>query len=215
MNQRTAGAPKRSVGILAYGSLSSDPGQEIRPLISRKVTGVKTPFAVEFARKSRTRGGAPTLVPVSTGGASVKATILVLEDHVSEVEATDMIWRRETRQIGSGKRYAAPTSPGKNTVLVRRREDFEGLDVVLYAEISVNMPDPSPRKLAKLAIRSAESEAGRQRKDGIAYLISVKKNSIETPLMPEYEREILRLTGTATLAQAYEKLTGQEVRGLA
>jgi hypothetical protein len=215
VNQRTAGAPKRSVGILAYGSLNGDPGQEIRPLIAGKVTGVKTLFAVEFARKSRTRGGAPTLVPVSTGGASVEATVLALEDHVSEVEATDMIWRRETRQVGSGKRYAAPTSPGEDTVLVRRLEDFEGLDVVLYAEIGANIADPSPRKLAKLAIRSAGSEAGRQRKDGITYLISAKKNGIETPLMPEYEREILRLTGTVTLEQAYGKLTGQEVRGLA
>lgn len=215
MNQKPAGSPKRSVGILAYGSLNDDPGEEIKPLIAGRVTGVTTPFSVEFARKSRTRDGAPTLVPVYEGGASVKAAILVLEDYVSEIEATDMLWRRETRQVGSGKRYVAPTSPGENTVIVRRLEDFEGLDVVLYAEIGANIPNPGPRKLAELAIDSASSSAGRERKDGITYLISVKKNGIETPLMPGYERELLRLTGTVTLEQAYEKLTGLEARGLA
>ena len=201
---------ERVVGILAYGSLGEDPGAEIGPLIAERIEGVKTPFRVEFARQSRTRDGAPTLVPVSEGGASVQAKILVLED-VSEAEATDMLWRRETRKEGDGKRYDPPTELDADTVLVERLEGFGGVDVVLYARIGANIPDPNPLKLAELAIRSAESGAGRKGKDGISYLIWVKNNGVETPLMPEYEREILRLTGTETLERAWTKITGRRL----
>ena len=103
MSRKPAETPNGSVGVLAYGSLNNDPGWEIRRSISRRSPDVETPFAVEFARKSRTWGGAPALVPVSEGGARVRATILILEEHVSEAEATNMLWRRETRQVGSGK----------------------------------------------------------------------------------------------------------------
>lgn len=195
------------MGILAYGSLNGDPGPEIGPLIECKVTGVKTPFPVEFARKSRTRGGAPTLVPVSEGGARVRATVLVLKDHVSEREATDMLWRRETRQVGSGKRYVAPHAPGENAAVVHRLESFEGLDVVLYAAIGSNIPCPTPRLLAELAIGSAGSDARRNGRDGISYLIDAKKLGGETPLMDGYEEEILRLTNTETLEKARAVLT--------
>ncbi len=192
----------RSVGILAYGSLGDDPGVEIGPLIVERIENVETPFCVEFARTSRTRVGAPTLVPVSEGGSRIKGKILVLEDRISETEATDMLWRRETRREGSGEKYEAPAQPDVNAVVVRRLEDFERLDVVLYAEIGANIADPTPRKLAELAVNSARSRAGREAKDGIAYLIGVKENGVETPLMPDYESEILRQTGTKTLLQA-------------
>ncbi len=104
----------------------------------------------------------------------MEATVLILEDHVSEAGATDMLWCRETRQVGSDKRYP-PDSPNENTVLVRRREDFEGLDVVLYAEVGANIPDPGSRKLAELAFGSARSEAGRNGRDGITYLLDGKR----------------------------------------
>ncbi|MGF1473929.1 MAG: hypothetical protein ACFB50_19605 [Rubrobacteraceae bacterium] len=196
------------MGILAYGSLFGDPGEELGPLVVDRIEGVNTPFPVEFARQSRTRDGAPTLVPFREGNARVKATVLVLEERVSESEAADILWRRETRQEGSGERYIAPAQPDPNTVLVQRLQHFEGLDVVLYAEIGANIPDLSPRGLAERAIRSAESHVGRRKRDGITYLLDVKKNGVETPLMPEYEKEILRLTATETLEQAREKLVG-------
>lgn len=199
------GRRARAVGILAYGSLGDDPGGEIGPLVVERIEGIKTPFPVEFARTSRTRGCAPTLVPVFEGGARVKAKILVLEG-VSEAEATNALWRRETRREGSGERYEVPSWPNENTVLVRRLEDFEGVDVVLYAEIGANVPDLTPRNLAELAIGSARPEAGSLGRDGITYLIRAKANGAETPLMPEYEREILRLTKMETLEQAREVL---------
>ena len=197
------------VGILGYGSLGDDPGNELGPLVVEKIEGVKTPFPVEFARTSRTRSGAPTLVSVAEGGSRVEAKVLVLEGSLSEVEATNVLWRRETRREGSSERYDPPHEPGVNEVMVRRLENFAGLDVVLYAEIGSNIAEPEPRNLAELAIRSAKCDSGRAGRDGITYLINVKENGVKTPLMPEYEREILRLTGTETLRQAHAKLTGQ------
>lgn len=199
---------ERGIGVLAYGSLKDDPGEEIGPLVVSRIGGIKTPFRVEFARQSRTRGGAPTLVPVSEGGATVDASILVLQNSISGSEAADMLWRRETRWEGSGERYKPPSEPGTDDVLVRRLEGFEGLDVVLYVEIGANIPDLNPRKLAELAILSAKSDAGKKEKDGIIYLMDAKRNGVETPLMPEYEGEILRLTGADMLERAREMLTG-------
>jgi len=56
------------LGILAFGSLIDRPGWEIEQAIVTRKSGIRTPFSVEFARSSRTRAGAPTLVPVEAGG---------------------------------------------------------------------------------------------------------------------------------------------------
>src|SRR5947209_5290918 len=118
------------IGILAYGSLINDPGDELSAATASRIESVDTPFNVEFARSSDSRDGAPTLVPVSEGGARVKAVILVLKDSITESEARDMLWRRETRRVGSGRGYDPPTVPGRNTVLVLEESVFCGLDVV-------------------------------------------------------------------------------------
>ncbi len=85
----------RGVGILAYGSLISDPGIEIHPQIVRRVP-TTTPFPVEYARISEKRGGAPTVVPHSSGN-PVKAEVLVLSDSVLLAEAANLLWRRVLR----------------------------------------------------------------------------------------------------------------------
>ena len=56
------------IGVLAYGSLITDPGSELVAITLAVTKDVLTPFSVEFARKSRKRCGAPTLVPVDHGG---------------------------------------------------------------------------------------------------------------------------------------------------
>jgi len=43
------------LGILAFGSLIDDPGWEIEEAIIARKSGIRTPFAVEFARKSKKR----------------------------------------------------------------------------------------------------------------------------------------------------------------
>lgn len=191
-----------SIGILAYGSLIEEPGMEIEPLICERRKGIETPFPIEFARSSSTRDGAPTVVPVENGGCSVRATILVLGATISQEKAEDLLWRRETRNECSDKHYAPPTEFNPNKMVVESLSNVAGIDVVLYTKLGANITDLSAETLADLAIESAKAKAGRAGKDGISYLISVKRQGISTPLMPNYESEILRKTGTSRLEDA-------------
>ncbi|WP_029914773.1 hypothetical protein [Pelobacter seleniigenes] len=193
------------VGILAYGSLIEDPGKEIVPLICERKEGIETPFSIEFARSSSTRDGAPTVVPVEIGGGRVHATILVLDAGVDLKTAQDLLWRRETRNESTNKHYALPSKPNPNRMVVEKLNNFAGLDVVLYTKLGANITDPNAAKLADLAIKSAKAEAGRSGKDGISYLLSVKRQGISTPLMQGYENEILQKTGTSSLVDALSR----------
>ena len=121
---------ERTVGILAYGSLIDDPGEEIASAIRTVKGPVLTPFAVEFARKSRTRKGAPTLVPVERGDARVEAKVFVL--NVSVEEAVNRLYRRETRQVGTSRVYKAPKANEPDKVVVKRLENFEDIDMLCF-----------------------------------------------------------------------------------
>ncbi|KPM17626.1 hypothetical protein VM77_10065 [Citromicrobium sp. JL31] len=189
------------VGILAYGSLIGEPGEELADATIHAVANVRTPFNIEFARKSGSRGGAPTLVPVQHGGNPVLGQVFVLD--ASEGEAANRLWRRETRKVGSGRAYVPPKKIGPNTVVVRRLENFADVKVVLYTEIAANIVPLTAETLATHAIESVGKAApGR---DGISYLIAAKENGIETALSPGYETEILRQSGCADLEQALAK----------
>jgi hypothetical protein len=197
----------KTVGILAFGSLITDPGSEV---VSVRVDSINadTPFKVEFARSSRIRDGAPTLVPVEEGGAKVNAVVFVLAPSVTERQAGDILWRRETRRIGTGGRYRPRANPGPNNVLVKSLTGFAGLDVVLYTDFpaSGKLNNPTPQQLAVLAIESVKGNAGATGMDGISYLIAAKESNILTPLMPEYEKEILARTASADLKEALHKV---------
>jgi hypothetical protein len=199
------------VGILAYGSLIEEPGKEIEPLIRERREKIETPFSIEFARSSSKRDGAPTLVPVKSGGCRVYATILVLDGSVSLEKAEDLLWRRETRNEGSGKHYNPPSEPNPNIMIVERLRNLAGIDVVLYTKLGANITDLSAAKLADLAINSVKAEAGRTGKDGISYLVSVKRHGISTPLMAGYENEILRKTGASCLEDALSRCRDRNV----
>jgi hypothetical protein len=191
----------QSVGILAYGSLIDEPGEEIADATIYTTANVLTPFNVEFARQSGSRSGAPTLVPVAEGGNPVLGRVLVLD--VPEVEAANQLWRREVRRVGSGRPYLAPKDIGPNTVVVQRLENFAGVDVVLYTEIAANIDPLSAKILAGLAIESVDrSDPGQ---DGISYLIAAKRNGISTALSADYDAEILRQSGCASLEEAVTK----------
>jgi hypothetical protein len=193
----------QKIGILAYGSLIDDPGAEIESLVVDRIINVETPFSIEFARTSRNRDGAPTLVPVSSGGSPVNAVILVLEGNISLAHARDVLWRRETGNIGSGQAYQPPEEPNENTVLVDEFADLAGVDVVISTRIGANIPEVTPDALAKLAIQSAKATSGAQRRDGISYLIDAKRNGLSTPLTQSYEDAILRITGSRRLEEAH------------
>ncbi|MBZ5554571.1 MAG: N-6 DNA methylase [Acidobacteriia bacterium] len=191
-----------SVGILAYGSLINDPGIEIGPSIVRRVP-TTTPFAVEYAWLSKTRGGAPTVVPYSSGN-PVNAEVLVLSDSIRLEEARSMLWRRETRKELSGQLYSERNSV--NAVLIRDVPGFCGLDHVLYTDFNPQgeLVNPDPLSLARAAISSVPKASPGQ--DGISYLMSLIQVGVETALTPSYVAEILALTGTTSLAEALDSL---------
>ncbi|WP_345866480.1 hypothetical protein [Shewanella algae] len=193
-----------TIGILAYGSLIEDPGIELNPLILKRIQGVQTPFNIEFARTSSSRDGAPTVVPVENIGSPVSAVILVLSNDVDVNTAKDLLWRRETRNEKSEKHYSYPVNPKVNQVVVEEVRDYHGVDLVLFTKIGANIGAPTADKLATMAIGSAKGSAGRDRKDGISYLISLKRQNISTPLMDDYQSAILQRLGVETLEEAYE-----------
>lgn len=200
------------IGTLAYGSLIDDPGWEIEQHIVKRLEGVRTPFRVEFARSSNSRNGAPTLVPVADGGAQVKAVILSLDESVELNQAMDMLYRREVNDVGNLKRTYDPNSTRRNAVRIGQLcgQDAFGLDVVLYTMLDANIDPLTPAHLADLAIRSARAKAGKERRDGISYLLSAIRNGIHTPLTEGYKQAILSKTGASSLEDARRQLARQE-----
>src|SRR5271155_1632806 len=146
----------RHLGILAYGSLITSPGPEIASVIVERIKNVETPFKVEFARKSKTRGHAPTLIPVGSGGARVKAEILVVRDDFAPDWAADMLWRMETHQTGRQK-YRRPDAIDRNDVIVETIHDLAGVRTVLYTKIGQNIDRLSAKTLAELAVNSVRT----------------------------------------------------------
>jgi hypothetical protein len=190
------------MGILAYGSLLTWPGPELDSLIHGRIEGITTPFAVEFARASSRRSGAPTLAPVDTGGCRVTGSLLLLEHHVDLERAHHLLYRREINQVGSDLTYDPNEPPSPDRVRIERLASFDGCDHVICARLPAVL-DPDPVDLARRAVASARASSGAEGRDGISYLMGVRANGIETPLTPAYEREILRQTGTTNLGEAH------------
>jgi hypothetical protein len=190
--------PKRKIGILAFGSLIKDPGAELLLKIGMRIK-TQTPFPVEYGRISRTRGGAPTLVPHESG-TPVSAEILVLDDDVSIEEATNILYRREIHRVGSNETYTPSDDP--NRVQVAKYHDDPRVETVLYTDFNVSgkIPNPAAAELASKAIESVkDAELGM---DGITYLMNAKQSDIETPLTADYKAEILKQTVTLSLEEA-------------
>ncbi|MCK4818234.1 hypothetical protein KA005_20865, partial [bacterium] len=184
-------------------SLRDEPGCEIKAKIVERRC-VTTPFPVEFARYSCSRGEAPTLVPVDSGGTKVKAEVLVLDDSVTLEAAKSILWRRETHKTNRAARYKRPNQPGPNNVLIEKLRDFEGFERVIYTDFAPlgKIADPNSTELAEKAIESvAKAKPGQ---DGITYLMNAKKMGVVTPLISAYESKILRLTCTKTLDEALQ-----------
>jgi hypothetical protein len=196
-----------SLGILAFGSLVMTPGPEIASVTVGRIKGAKTPFKVEFARKTKARGYAPILIPVDSGGAQVSAEILVMRDDVAPDLAADMLWRRETHQTGR-QRYRRPAVIGRDDVVVETIHDLAGVRTVLHTKIGPNIDRLSAGTLADLAIHSVRTASPGE--DGITYLMDAKRCGIETPLMYDYESAILRQMRTRTLRDAVNQLRSRK-----
>jgi hypothetical protein len=190
-------ASSTGIGIMAFGSIVEEPGAELQAAIARRI-GVETPFRVEFARSSRTRGDAPTLVPVSEGGAPVRAWVLVLHEHVTAADARAMLYRRETGR---------PNEPSAaSRAWIAELRGYQGLSTCFYTALDENIPRPlTADKLAELAVRSAAGPSGASRRDGISYLQQQKRRGITTPLMHPYEEAVLARTGARDLDEAWQR----------
>ena len=185
------------VGILAFGSLVEEPGAELAAAVARRIE-VETPFAVEFARSSRTRDGAPTLVPVSEGGAYVPASLLVLHDSDTVADARAMLYRRETGRLHD-------MSAGSRIAWIAELAGFAGISTCLYTALQANIRPLTAERLAELALRSAAAPAGAERRDGISYLQQQKHRGLVTPLMSPYEEAVLARTGASDLDGAWHR----------
>ena len=186
-----------NVGILAYGSLITDPGDEILAVRTRITENIATPFPVEYARSSAGRGGAPTLVPFERG-CPVQSQLFLVDTSVED--AADRLYRREINAVGSRRRYQHKTNPSDKDVIVDRIESFLGVSLTLYTRIAATIVDPTAERLADLAIGSvAKADKGR---DGITYLINAISAGIQTPLTEEYAAEIMRRVNANTLEEA-------------
>lgn len=197
------------IGVLAYGSLMTTPGPELAAVIVGRIEGVLTPFSVEFARTSNGRCGAPTLVPVDTGGCPVHAVIY--EVSVSQDEAASIVYRREIDAIGSGRVYCEPAADRKNAVRIDHIVGLAGFDLVLSTRIASNIFALHPDILADMAINSARKLS--DGRDGITYLMDALRCGIVTPLSRAYEASILEKTGTQDLASALSAIQDQRSPG--
>jgi hypothetical protein len=199
------------IGVLAYGSLIDNPGNELNPLIVERINCV-TPFKVEYARKSRTRGYAPTLIPYEKIGNYVNATILVLKDDIKIETVKDFLWRRETGKIGGIERYSEILKPTPNTVQIKEIKNLKNVQTVLYTSIEKNIDGViNADILSDLAIKSILTKAGEKKNDGIHYLLANKRNGIKTELSEEYEEQILLKTQCNSL-EAIDKLLKTEIK---
>lgn len=199
------------IGILTYGSLVQNPGPEIADASAGRIEGVATPFAVEYARSSSVRDGAPTLVPVERGGCRVGGTVYTLDDGIELEQAMDMLWRRETRSEQG--EYTRPDPMGPDSVVIRSAPTLAtelDCECIIYTLMRPNIDRLSPKRLAGLAIRSALASAGSEGQDGISYLADMKSAGISTPLSEPYEHEILTRMASDNLSEARAKLVGHE-----
>jgi hypothetical protein len=197
------------LAVLAYGSLLADPGDELVPVIVDRQP-VQTPFAVEYARCSSTRGSAPTLVKVKEPGigAPVQAQLLLLRDDVTVEAARDILYRRETHHVGElNRKYdeiKAQLTP--DAVRIEQLDDFAGVQVVLYANLLANLdfildaalpPEDKAKRLAQRAVCSVTRNTFEAGTDGIRYLADAICHGIHTSLTEAYRAAVLRCADDA------------------
>lgn len=191
------------IGILAYGSLITHPGHEIESILDHVIPDVQTPFPVEYARCSRSRAGAPTLVPVPKDcGVPVKAVVFVLKKYTRKQKAQNFLYRREIHQEGDLKvNYDDQAQRQKRDALViETMKNQFGLSVIYYTALKPNFTEILDTKLtqeqkaellARSAIDSVTQETYRKGMDGIQYLADNIEARIATALTETYAQAIL------------------------
>ncbi len=210
------------IGILAYGSLITDPGEEIQQALDHTLRDIETPFPVEYARTTRSRAGAPTLVSVPEGhGSRVRSTVLVLRVGISLQQAENILYRRELNQVGDlSLVYHPRTNLGLDTLIIDRFMQIAGLDEVIAAHFPLNILEildshyDDHEKAEILTIKARDSltkETYQTRRDGISYLDANLRAGVQTPLTEIYAYAICCLSGFAhTLEETRERIAWQK-----
>ena len=210
------------IGILAYGSLITHPGQEIASVLDHVIPDVMTPFPVEYARKSGTRAGAPTLVPVPIGcGTPVKAVVLVLKKYTRKKKAQNFLYRRELHQEGDLEViYDDQVQRQKrDAMVIETMKNQFGLSVIYYTSLKPNFTEILDTKrtqeekvelLVRAAIDSVTQETYKKGMDGIQYLADNIEAGVVTALTEPYAQAILnKVRNVSNLGQA-RKLIAQQ-----
>lgn len=197
------------IGILAYGSLITHPGQEIESVLDHVIPDVQTPFPVEYARCSRSRAGAPTLVPVPMGcGAPVRAVIFVLMKYTRKQKAQNFLYRREIHQEGNlTVNYNDQAQRKKiDALVIESIQNQFGLPMVYYTAFKPNFTkiidvNRSQKEKADLLAQSATDsityETFEKCLDGIQYLADNINAGVVTALTEPYVQTILEKAGNA------------------
>jgi len=192
------------IGILAYGSLITHPGDEIESVLDHVISDVLTPFPVEYARRSRSRADAPTLVPVPAGcGTPVNAVLLVLKKYTRKKKAQSFLYRRELHQEGDLKViYDDQMQRQKrDAMVIESIKNQFGLSVIYYTALKPNFTEILDAKrtleekaklLARAAIDSVTQETSAKGMDGIQYLADNIEAGVVTTLTDPYAHAILR-----------------------
>jgi hypothetical protein len=175
----------------------------IDSVLDHVIPDVLTPFPVEYARRSRSRAGAPTLVPVPVGcGTPVKAAVLVLKKYTRKKKALNYLYRREIHQEGDLKviyddKLQRQKQHGLHIECLRKQF---GLTIVYYTSLNpkfteildVNRSQAEKAVLlARSAIASVTQETYNKGMDGIQYLADNIDAGAITRLAEDYRRALL------------------------
>jgi len=197
------------IGILAYGSLITHPGREIESILDHVIPDVVTPFPVEYARCSRSRAGAPTLIPVPPEcGGPVKAVVLVLREGTLEQEALNALFRREIHREGDLKVIYDDQAQRKkrDALVIENIKNRFGLSAIYYTALKPNFTEildvnrtqgEKAELLTQAAIESVTQETYAKGMDGIQYLADNIDAGVVTTLTRIYCQAVLDMAGNA------------------
>jgi len=183
---------------------------------------VQTPFPVEYARRSQSRAGAPTLVPMPTGcGASVKAVVLVLKKYTRKKKAMNFLYRRELHREGDLKVFYDDQSQRKkrDALIIESLKNHCGLTVVYYAALKptfIKILDDNPSQdekadvLAEAAIASVTQETYKKELDGMQYLADNIEAGVITELTEDYRQALLEKVVSASNLHEARLIIAQE-----
>lgn len=214
-------------GILLYGPMRIDPGNEITQYAEAISPEALTPFSVEFAHVGEYYGGAPILAVMTDGsGAPVPSTLLRMDPilDLDEVFLDFLIYPRYVlkRDEEKGLTYVEVASEKKGVIGIESLARFHDRERVLFLAPVPNlafvmdqeMSDAEKgHRLAALAVESLTDLTYPSGTDGISYLIDAIDQGVETPLTAAYRDAVLVLDDSAPdLVTTRERLAAR--RGL-